>query len=371
MTFGNVLSTGTESLIPFLKSMLPRAAAEAHDPDGDIGPLGGIRTVSYRAWPQDGPLEAAWQDLLARVPDATVFHTSTWQRAALAWPQRLGRLVLIAVWNGPRLIAVLPLQSARGARLESAASMVSDYLDPLMEPGQEETVWRAIFQFLRRYQSAPEKITLRNIRPQSICRQTLARISADEGFAFEEEVRGSTCHLQLPKTWDDYLAGLKSHDRKELRRKLTKAQTQADAQLEREFDAVDTSLRAQEVFSLIEAGGGARGIKCRLILRGLLASTGKALAEQHWLRVFSVRLQNHTSAGVITFRSTNGLMAWATGYNRADEAWSPGIVAFGMTIRRAIEEGHGHLDLLRGECDYKSRLGAMPRPLYQLTLQRA
>lgn len=371
MTFGNVFSAGTESLIPFLKSMLPHAAAEAHEAEDHIGQLSGIRVVSYRAWPEDGPLEAAWRDLLARVPDATAFHTPTWQRAALAWPQRLGRLVLIAVWNGPRLIAVLPLQSARGARLESAAATVSDYLDPLMEPGQEETAWRAIFQFLRRYQSAPDKITLRNVRPQSICRQTLARISADEGFGFAEEVRGSTCFLQLPKTWDDYLAGLKSHDRKELRRKLSKAQSQADAKLEPEFDATDTSLRAQEVFSMIEAGGGARGIKCRLLLRGLLASTGHALARQQWLRVFTLRLQNHTSAGVITFRSTNGLMAWATGYNRADDAWSPGIVAFGMTIRRAIEEGAGYLDLLRGECDYKSRLGAVPRPLYQLTLKRA
>ncbi len=130
--------------------------------------------------------------------------------------------------------------------------------------------------------------------------------------------------------------------------------------------------RAQRIFSLIESGGGKRGIKCRWIFRGLLDSSGPALAERGWLRVFSLRLHDRPCAGVITFRSPgNGLMAWATAYNESDKAWSPGIVAFAMTIRRAIEEGADHLDLLRGDCDYKARLGAQTRPLYQLTLRRS
>jgi CelD/BcsL family acetyltransferase involved in cellulose biosynthesis len=111
-------------------------------------------------------------------------------------------------------------------------------------------------------------------------------------------------------------------------------------------------------------------MKCRWIFRGLLDASGMALAEQQWLRVFSLRLHDQPSAGVITFRTPRGLMAWATGYNEAQKSWSPGIVAFAMTIRRAIEEGAEYLDLLRGDNDYKARLGAKKRPLYELTLEK-
>jgi CelD/BcsL family acetyltransferase involved in cellulose biosynthesis len=52
-------------------------------------------------------------------------------------------------------------------------------------------------------------------------------------------------------------------------------------------------------------------------------------------------------------------------------AWSPGIVLFGMLIRRSIEQGHKVFDLLRGQYDYKYRLGATDHPLHTLTFRPA
>jgi CelD/BcsL family acetyltransferase involved in cellulose biosynthesis len=266
---------------------------------------------------------------------------------------------------------VLPLQSARGRRADSAGAIVSDYLDPLIDPADDDDAWRSILKFLRDQPGAPARLVLRNLRPQAACRPTLARIAPEEGFAMEEQTHGTSCFLKLPRTWDDYLASLRSGDRKELRRKLSKAESQAGAVLEPETDSAGNLDRARRVFSMIEAAGGTRGIKCRWIFRGLLDASGAALAEQQWLRVFSLRLHDRPSAGVMTFRSSKGLMAWATAYDDADKSWSPGIVAFAMIIRRAIEEGTEYLDLLRGDCDYKARLGAEVRPLYQLTLRRS
>jgi len=369
MSLANVLAASTDSVIPLLRSMLPRFG-QAPAAETILSDVGGVRTVGHGAWPEDPSFAAAWEDLVKRVEGATVFQTAQWQQAILAWPQRLDRLLLLAVWRGSRLIGVLPLQSARGRRAESAGAVVSDYLDPLIDPAYEQDAWRSIFNFLRVQPTAPATLILRNVRPQADCRATLARIAAEEGFTLQEEVHGASCFLQLPKSWDDYLAILKSGDRKELRRKIAKAESQAGAVLEPETDAAGNLARAQHVFSLIEAGGGKRGIKCRWIFRGLLDASGMALAERQWLRVFSLRLQDRPSAGVITFRSPKGMMAWATAYNESDKNWSPGIVAFAMTIRRAIEEGAEYLDLLRGDCDYKARLGAQTRPLYQLTLSR-
>ncbi len=172
MSLANVLVASTDSVIPFLRSMLPRLA-NAPAAETIVSDPTGLRAVAHRAWPTDSGFADAWDDLLARVPDATVFQTAHWQQAILGWPQRLDRLVMLAIWRGSRLIGVLPLQSARGRRLESAGAIVSDYLDPLIDPADEEAAWRSIFSFLREKPATAQTITLRNLRPQSSARATL------------------------------------------------------------------------------------------------------------------------------------------------------------------------------------------------------
>jgi CelD/BcsL family acetyltransferase involved in cellulose biosynthesis len=368
MNFANVFAASTDSIIPLLRSMLPRVGAEPAE-ETFLSQQTGVRAVGHRQFPLDETFALAWNDLLSRVPGATVFQTSHWQQAATAWPQRLDRLLLLAVWRGSHLIGVLPLQTARGARVESAGAIVSDYLDPLIDPNFEEEAWRAIFAFLRKYPAAAKGLSLRNIRPEASCRSVLTRIGNEEGFAVQEEQAGTSCFLKLPKTWDEYLASLKGGDRKELRRKIAKAESQGGAVLEPETDAAGNLDRANRVFGLIEAAGGKRAMKCRWIFRNLLDASGPAMAEEQWLRVFSLKINDRPSAGVITFRTPGGPMGWATAYNEADKALSPGIVVFAMAIRRAIEEGAQYFDLLRGDSDYKTRLGAETRPLYELTLR--
>lgn len=362
-----VLSASAETVLPFLRSLVPGFRPEVGT--DVIADLGGLRTAAYRAWPADGPLVTAWEDLHRRTPGSTVFQTPHWQRALLAWPQRLGHLRLLAVWRGDRLLGVLPMQERRGKRMESVGAIVSDYLDPLVDPTEKETFWRSILAFLRRQIPDGAAVTLRNIRAQAECRSTLKSIAADEGFTLDEAERGNSCVLDLPASWDEYLGRLRSHDRKELRRKVNKAESQGHATLVAASDPEQSRAAIAKVLSFIEAGGGERGFKCRWLFRGLLAASADSLARQDWLRTFSLRLGDRTAAGVIAFRGQNELLTWATGYDPADKTYSPGIVTFGMTIRRAIEEKLTALDLLRGESDYKTRLGAQRRPLYQLTLK--
>jgi CelD/BcsL family acetyltransferase involved in cellulose biosynthesis len=367
MDVTRVLSTSAETVLPFLRSLVPGLRREAGT--DVIADLGGVRTAAYRAWPEDGPLVPAWEDLHRRTPGSTVFQTPHWQRALLVWPQRLGHLRLLAVWRADKLLGVLPMQERRGKRLESAGAIVSDYLDPLVDPAEKEAFWRSILGFLRRQIPDGAAVTLRNIRPHAECRTTLKGMAADEGFTLEEAERGYSCFLDLPASWDEYLDRLRSHDRKELRRKVNKAESQGQAKLVAANDPEQARAAIAKVFSFIEAGGGERGLKCRWLFRGLLAASADSLARQDWLRTFSLRLGERTAAGVIAFRGQNEWMTWATGYDPAEKTFSPGIVTFGMTIRRAIEEKLTRLDLLRGESDYKMRLGAQLRPLYQLTLK--
>ena len=46
---------------------------------------------------------------------------------------------------------------------------------------------------------------------------------------------------------------------------------------------------------------------------------------------------------------------------------SPGVVLVSMLIERAIEAEKRVFDFLKGDETYKFRLGAAPRPLYEVT----
>jgi len=52
------------------------------------------------------------------------------------------------------------------------------------------------------------------------------------------------------------------------------------------------------------------------------------------------------------------------------QALSPGIVLMGWLIQRAIESKHAVFDFLRGNEDYKYRLGGQDTHVYQLCIER-
>jgi CelD/BcsL family acetyltransferase involved in cellulose biosynthesis len=55
------------------------------------------------------------------------------------------------------------------------------------------------------------------------------------------------------------------------------------------------------------------------------------------------------------------------GFNPAFRTLSPGIVTIGLDIHSAIDDGFQYYDFLRGDEDYKFRLGAKSRYTVRLT----
>ena len=247
--------------------------------------------------------------------------------------------------------------------------MISDYLDPLIDPDHEEVAWRTVFALIRTlHEGGNSSLVLHNIRDDAACRSVLTRISADEGFALEDQVTGTVARVALPDSWEGYLASLSSHDRKECRRKLRKAETQAQAELI-DCDSPDNGPdRLEYIFKCMESGGGAKGQKCRWIYRRVFNAASRTLMQRGIMRLHTLNLSGQPAAGLITFRSARGLLAWGAGYSQEHASWSPGVVAFAMAIRDAIGRGDRVFDFLRGDQRYKYDLGAVDHPLRRLTL---
>jgi hypothetical protein len=200
----------------------------------------GLRAVCHEEWPEDEATISAWQALADRAPFATGFHQPTWQRAVCQTLGKAHRLRLITVWekgeggSGGRLLAVLPMSLRDNNLLESLSPNVTDYLDPLIAPDCEVQVWPIVLKLFRALrQGVIKNIRLHHVRNDAPCRGILREMAGSEGFDFAENVTQFAPQLALPASWEEFLATLDAHERKETRRKINKVMTKAKANITR------------------------------------------------------------------------------------------------------------------------------------------
>jgi CelD/BcsL family acetyltransferase involved in cellulose biosynthesis len=334
--------------------------------------LGGLRANCHEQWPGEPDVIPAWDALLQDVPTATGFHSPVWQEAVYHTLGKPGRLRLILVRDGPRMVGVLPMHVRDDGLLESMAPGVTDYLDPLTLPGREADVWRVALKLLARLRAGRWKnVALHNVRDAATCRAILPDLAHAEGFEFTERIAEHCPAVTLPRTWDDYLATLDPHVRKETRRKLNKATTKGNARVVRcSPDATEIAATLRTAFSLMEQAPGAKGQAVRKTLRPLLERAAPPMIASGRLWLTTLYVNDAPAACTLQFPHPTGPMLYNCGYDDAHREWSPGVVLTAQIIRDAIDAGAATFDLLRGQEPYKYKLGAIDRPLQMITLRK-
>ena len=323
----------------------------------------GLVVRCFAQLPQKGAPVAPWGRLLEKVPDASPFLDINWQWAARvtdgAMPPRI-----IVVQRGDDAIAVFPMCLNKSSGLQSIAPAISDYLDPLIATGEEENALRALLAFLSAmWDRKLAEVALHNIREGGPCHSMLPQLAEVFGFASRASVVEQTPIITLPKSWDEYLSGLDAHERKELKRKVKKAETSGAAEL-----AVAEGVG--HAVNLLGQSVGEKSKAVRKYLWPMLLGAGFDVITARRMEVLELTIQGKAACSLVQFVHPLGPMLYNLGWDPAMKEWSPGIVAVGMAIRRAIEQGFGTYDLLRGREDYKYRLGAKDRPLYKVTLKK-
>jgi CelD/BcsL family acetyltransferase involved in cellulose biosynthesis len=327
-----------------------------------------------------------WNALWNSSASATTFNSATWQQLAVGATLRPHALRLITVTRREQLLAVLPMELVPSGFLESTGLAVSDYLDPLA--ADDPAVWSAVLQLLNHLWDHPLKaVTFHNVRGESPIRSILPSIAQSAGLVVEQAPLDAAARIQLPATWDEYLASLDAHERKELRRKIRKAGENAGASL---FICDDRNFAPEHLtaaLDLIEAADESKRDWFRSNVRPLLERTGEQLIRERRLRLLMLNLNregeapaeprlagrlalpnSRPAAAILDFPSRSGPLLYNSGFDPAHREFSPGVVTFGLAIKDAIERKCPIFDMLRGQHPYKYKLGATDYPLYRLSL---
>jgi CelD/BcsL family acetyltransferase involved in cellulose biosynthesis len=189
------------------------------------------------------------------------------------------------------------------------------------------------------------------------------------GYAVRHAEVDMCPYVDLPASWDEYLATLSSSRRQMVRRKERK--------LLRDHAGTITDYapnRIDEGWSLLralhEARWGGPGALGEPMVDRLLREFAGELATRGELWLTSLDLDGKPAAAWCGFAWRDTVYFYQSGRDPEWEHESIGQVLLGAMIRRAIERGFKHFDLLRGRDAYKFSWTGASRPIHEVVVFR-
>lgn len=311
-----------------------------------------------------------WNDLLPRT-QAHFFQTPSF---ILSWWKSLGKgeLHCLVLRQQGRLVGLIPAfidESTSQLKLIGCVE-VADYLDFIFDD-QFAKEGRALvkehFESLLQSQEITE-IMLCSVPDTSPTRQLFTN---EQNWKVTENQQAVCPQIQLPTSWDEYLAQLDRKNRHEIRRKWRKLE-QVDqhrffqiSQPEELPDAFDNFTRLHQLSSVNKAEFWTA--EHRDFFKELLSST----LSVGWLRLYFLEINQEVVASMLGFVYGQRFYLYNSGYNpQVYPEISTGSILTAHTIQAAIGEGLAVYDFLRGDEPYKFRFGATSEPVWDITISR-
>jgi len=324
-------------------------------------------------------LRDEWGDLLSGSSSSSLFLTWEW---LFTWWKHLPAdrsLFILVVRRGRECLAICPfsIRPARLARLLpfraieflGTGSVGSDYLDLIVKRGVEDEV----FEELSRHLSETRlPLELSQVRLESSCSRFMASRLRQDAWACSTRPTNVCPFIELAGIdWPSYTASLSPAHRANLARRL-RGLSRLDAVC---FEPARTDAERREALSLLFAlhnarwrhRGGSDAFNDRAILEFHEEFSGIAL-KKGWLRLMTLRVGSAPTAVFLGFRFGSTYSFYQSGFDPAWSGHSVGLVAMGLAIKSAIEEGAGEFDLLHGAEPYKYHWARRERAIGRLEM---
>jgi CelD/BcsL family acetyltransferase involved in cellulose biosynthesis len=313
-------------------------------------------------------LRREWNDLLSRSSADTVFLTWEWLSSwwkCYAGAKDVLHIIVIRDSAGEligilplhrRLQPWLPLKPIQTLRFIGDGSWDSDYLDAILVQGREKDILESVWKWLRGQRSW-SVLELTGIPESSATLQWLDRTEgAHEIVARKENI--PCLVIDLPHSWEDYLASLKPRFRTKIRSTLR----EITAGHEVRFRTVDTEVELTSgLQSLYELHGrrwalkGTEGVFRNSAKRRFYECFTPLFLEQGWLAFDFLELNGAAAACQICFRYRGTQFLLQEGFDPEFADESVGIALRAMTLKKAIEDGIRQYDFLAGLGRHKTQ----------------
>ena len=177
----------------------------------------------------------------------------------------------------------------------------------------------------------------------------------------------------LPGTWDEYLQGLSSNFRSQVRRRCRKTENEESLTF-RSIAAAETREFTEILIRLNRQRMAYKGKRSSLEdenIREFLLESVPYMAANNiaWMDV--LEKDGETVAAALNFVHGKSAFFYIGGIDHSAEKWGPGTALFAHIIMRCIRQDYLVYDFLRGQEDYKYKWGGTDVPMHKLDIYGA
>ncbi len=298
-----------------------------------------------------------------------VFVLPAWLES---WWETFGEeyhLWLRSVWQKGSLIGIAPLMlKGEEVRLIGSAD-VCDYLDFITIAGREKAFFQALLPALQ--EAGFKSLVLEAQRPDSGFFKALAGIK--DHFSGLSKIdywrENESFEVNLPPTWDNYLAQLSKKQRHEVKRKLRRLDREAqhyDYQILSERGKVQKFIPT--FLTLLQENPDKAEFltpQMETYFKSLIGNLSRAGLARFGL----LKIDGSNAAAVLYFDYEGRIYLFNSGYISRYRPLSAGLISKLLLIDEAISRGRQIYDFLKGQEVYKSRLGGRGIPVFRVELK--
>lgn len=320
-------------------------------------------------------LHNEWNGLLPTNPTNEVFLTWEWQTTwwesylpgdlwVIAARDESGALVGIAPWfREAESLVIRPIGCVE----------VTDYLDIFVRPEHRSAFLSGLADLLYECRDEYSRVNLCNNPGRSPTNEDLPRILTERGFTVNVRVQEVCPTIALPTDFETYLNGLDKKNRHECRRKMRRAE-ENDPKVEWYIVGPNHDLQA-EIEQFIKLMAASHPEKTQFLDDPKNAAFFRAvmpkIAACGWLHLCVLTVGGNAAAAYLNFDYNNRIMVYNSGLIPETYSYlSPGIVLLLYMIQHAIGQRRTEFDFLRGNEDYKYRMGGQDYPVREIQIYK-
>jgi CelD/BcsL family acetyltransferase involved in cellulose biosynthesis len=315
-------------------------------------------------------LDLYWRDTGQNLVWPSVFNLPPWLKA---WWQVFGagsEAYVRTVRQGANIIGIAPLRKMGDTVLFIGDTDVCDYCDFITAPGREADFLGALLDDLGK--NGVRQLDLKLVRPDTTVMQNLVPLARERGHEVVTTPEDVTVAMELPPTWEEYLASLSAKQRHEVKRKLRRLREAGEVAYRSIQDEASVAGALDTFFQMFVESRRDKAAFLTAPRESFFRRLAANMAADGLLRLGVLELDGKPVAQIVCFDYNNCVYLYNSGYEPDHVSLSAGLLSKVLAIKDSIEKGRRTFDFLKGAEIYKYRLGGKEIPLYRclITLKK-
>lgn len=274
-------------------------------------------------------------------------------------------LVLVSATENDQLIGIAPLFIAdyenQRALLLIGSIEISDYLDLIVRKEDLPRFLSGLLDFLASpHGEAWSVLDWYNLPDDSPTLAALHAESESRGWIHHQEVYRPTPRIALTGSFDEYLESIDKKQRHEMRRKMRRAAESGRVNFYVVDKNADIEPELDSFFHLMVQDPN-KAIFLHPAMREHMTATLRAAHAGGYLWLAFLEVDGVKAASTLCFDYKNKLWGYNSGVSFDFKDVSPGWVIMARDIQWCCDNGRYEFDFMRGDEEYKYRMGGVNR----------